>query len=215
METSKLADSLAPHRPRQLRAAGISVVRGALRGLARFGLHIELFLVVREGEAGKDEIVQPKDFTHGFIGSSDIAALVRLQPGTDPEKLRQWFEAGKLCFGVWDGPRLIAKMWCDLDEFNFLPNRRALGPREAYLFAAYTDPTYRGRGLAPAMRLACYSALREKGRSVFYSYTDFCNIPARRFKRKLGSRDEALRMHIRLGNGPGRSLTLRRFDEHP
>lgn len=212
MEHTKIAADELSYRPRQPPAITIRVLGKMLRMLARMGLHIKPFLVVREGEDRDDDMAELTDFVHGFVDSSEIPELVRLQPGTDPEKLRRWFGAGRLCFGVWDGPRLIAKMWCDLDEFNFPPNRRMLNPREAYLFAAYTDPAYRGRGLAPAMRVACYRALHEKGRSVFYSYTDFCNIPARRFKKKLGALDEALRVHMRLGKGRGKTLTLRTFN---
>ena len=102
-------------------------------------------------------------------------------------------------------------MWCDLDEFSHPPNYRKLANDEVYLFAAFADPKYRGQGLAPLMRTAGYAALREMGRNKFYSYTDFFNTAARRFKAKLGARDEALRVHLVLFEKWSRTLTLRRY----
>jgi len=182
----------------------------ALWRLSKVGIHIEPFLVVREGAVRSESVATPPDLTCGFIGADAIPELVEFEPGTDAARLEEWFRSGKLCFGVRQGSRIVAKMWCDLNEFNYPPNRHALTEREAYLFNAYADPAYRGQGLAPYMRAACYEALRERGRSVFYSYTRFFNLAARRFKAKLGATDEALRVHVRLGGGTGKTLTLRR-----
>ncbi len=52
---------------------------------------------------------------------------------------------------------------------------------------------------------------RDRRRSIFYSHTHYFNLAARRFKAKLGATDEALRVHVRLGSGAGKTLTLRRL----
>ena len=201
--------------PREIRPTlpfGKKILHGLLRRLSRLGLHIELFFVVREGEAGGVSTMVLPRLTCGFLRADDIPELIRLEPDAVPADLREWFGTGRLCFGVKDNQRLIAKMWCDLREFSFPPNRGVLEQHEAYLFAAYADPEYRGQGLASHMRNACYQALRERGKSTFYSYTDFFNVAARRFKSNIGAKDEALRMHIRLGKRAGITLTLRRLE---
>ena len=193
---------------------GRRVVLGILAGLRRVGITIHPFLTVREGEnepAYEASGDARRDLRFGFLTETDVDDLVRLQPGVEAAGLRQWFGEGKLCFGVKDGSRLIAKMWCDLDTFHYPPNYRMLESDEAYLYAAYADPAYRGQNLAPLMRSRGYAALQELGRKRFCSYTDYFNGPARRFKAKLGARNEALRLYIELFGLWRRTLTLRHY----
>ena len=63
------------------------------------------------------------------------------------------------------------------------------------------------------MRAKGYAALRKMGRSRFYSYTDFLNTPARRFKLKLGARNLALRLHLGLFGKWSKTVTLRRYSQ--
>jgi len=172
---------------------------------------MELFITVREGETPVVIAQPPEAFHLAFLTAEDVEDLIRLEPGTDRQQLIAWFREGKLCYGVWDKSRLIAKMWFDLDTFNYPPNYRRLAADEVYLYAAFADPDYRGQGLAPLMRAAGYSSLREMDRSKFYSYTDFFNTAARHFKVKLGARDEALRLHLELFGKWSKTFTLRRY----
>jgi RimJ/RimL family protein N-acetyltransferase len=175
------------------------------------GIRIDLFFTVREAETPV-EIAQPPDaYNFSYLTAADVDDLIRLEPGADRERLNTWFREGKLCYGVRDNSRLVAKMWCDLDEFNYQPNYRKLVADEVYLYAAFADPKYRGRGLAPQMRAAVYASLREMGYRKFYSYTDFSNTAARRFKAKLGAQEEALRIHLELFKKWSTTLTLRRY----
>ena len=187
------------------------IVRGLLQRLKKVGIRIEPFLTVREGEGCAAPTDIPDHFRLGFLGIDDIDELLRLEPALNRRKLTRWFEKGILCFGIWDEANLVAKMWCDPNEFNYPPNYRKLDDDEVYLFAAFSDPEYRGQGLAPLMRGAGYAALRDKGKSRFYSYTEFFNTPARRFKEKLGARNELLRLHIGLFGKWSKTLTLRRY----
>ena len=183
-----------------------------MRRMRWFGIRLELFITVREGETPV-EIAQPPDtFRFAFLSAADIDDLMRLEPTIDRQQLTTWFQEGKLCFGVWDQARLIANMWCDLDEFNYPPSYRKLAADEVYLYAAFADSDYRGQSLAPLMRAKSYASLREMGRSRFCSYTDYFNTAARRFKHKLGAREEALRMHFELFGKWSKTVTLRRYD---
>lgn len=182
-----------------------------LHRLRWIGVSVHPFIVVREGEASVslDKSVGRYDF--GLLSEADLEELILLEPGSDREKLQRWFRQGKLCFGLRDESRLIAKMWCDIDEFNFVPMHRRLSSDEAYLYSAYTDPDYRGQGVAPVIRTGAYAYLHKMGRSRFYSYCDYFNSAARRFKAKLGAREESLRMHVCLFGKWSGTVTLRRL----
>jgi ribosomal protein S18 acetylase RimI-like enzyme len=181
-------------RPLHMRAFG-----ALIRVPGWIGIRTELLILEREGKV-------PAEFDGGggfefrFLSPDDIDELVRLEPDTTREYPEEMFESGKLCFGAWEGERLVAKMWCDLDEIYHPVAPRKLGPDEVYLQLAYVDPALRGRNLAPSLRVAGYAALRELGRTRFYSYSRYFNTAARRFKQKLGSVSECLIVHVRLFN---------------
>jgi GNAT superfamily N-acetyltransferase len=180
-----------------------------LRRLRKIGIHLEPFFTVREGEHRLP--IQDSKFRFDFLAENEFEALVEFSQSEGRQVIRSWLDEGKRCFVAWDGPRLIACTWCDFEEFNFPPNYRRLDSDEVYLFAAVAHPDYRGQNLAPQMRNRCYEALRESGRSRFLSYTDYFNVPARRFKEKLGARNEALRLYVRLFGKWSRTVTLRHF----
>jgi RimJ/RimL family protein N-acetyltransferase len=185
------------------------ILAAFLRALSWIGVRIDLLVIVREGETSIDVPQSPDNYNYDFVSAADSEELYRLDPENDREKLATWFQQGKLCFGIRDNRRLIAKMWCDLNEFYHPTHPHKLTADEAYLFLAYVDPDYRGQGLAPKMRAAGYAALRDMGRSRFYSYSRYFNSAARRFKAKLGAREEGLRLHFRLFGKWSKSLTIR------
>ncbi len=185
------------------------VVAAVLRRLERIGLVLRPFVLIREGIASGPPVVADARFRAGFIDEADIPELVR-SGSRDAATCRDRLQQGQLCYGIKDGERIVAKMWCDLSEINFRPMRRALAPNEAYLYAAYTDPDVRGQNLAPLMREQCYAALRARGRDVFWSYSDYYNAPARRFKEKLGAIETAVGLYVSIFGRPVRTVILRR-----
>jgi RimJ/RimL family protein N-acetyltransferase len=187
------------------------LVPGILRRLRRIGNRVEPFLVVSGGDRADGVQVAAHPYRFGFLDAGDIDALLRLEPESSREEVEAWFRDGKRCFGAKDGDRLVAKVWCDLERFSYPPNDRPLGPDEVYLFAAYADPNDRGRSVAPLMRIACCQALRAMGRTQIWSYTEYYNVAARRYKAKLGARDEALRLHLDLFGRWSKTVTLRRY----
>jgi ribosomal protein S18 acetylase RimI-like enzyme len=187
-------------------------VPGLLWRLARVGIRIHLFLVVREGAPSNIEhLTTDPRFSFGFVGTDDIPELVRVRPGVDAAKCAERLRGGLLCYVVKDGSRIVSMMWCDLEKFDVETFHRRLGDREAYLFGAYTDPAYRGQNLAPFLRLKCYSALRAIGRDSFFSITEYFNTAAHRYKEKLGAVDESLHLNVGIFGWFSRTLTLRRY----
>ena len=190
---------------------GSRITRWLIKQIARAGIDIDLFLVTREGRSPNAEqlTVDPK-FTTGFVGVEDIPELVRVEPSTDPLLCEQRFRDGLLCFAIKHDGRIVAKMWGDLGECHD-PYRRPLTQREAYLFSAYTDPAARGQNLAPFLRQQFYAALRAIGRDSIFSLTYYFNIPARRFKQKIGAEDEALYVNVTVMGRFSRRFLLRRY----
>lgn len=185
------------------------VLAALLRILTWIGVKADLLVIVREGLVPLKTKTWTNAYSFAFLGAEDIEALISLDAETPRDQLEQWFRDGKLCFGARDGTRLIAKMWCDLEEFYHPNVPRKLASDEAYLYLAYVHPDYRGKDLAPQMRAAGYSSLREIGRTKFYSYSRYFNTAARRFKAKLGAREDGLRIVFQLFGRWSTSLTFR------
>lgn len=187
------------------------IIPGILRRLERVGILVHPFLVASGREKPLDLDLSRVDYAFGFLSEADIDALLRLEPEASRQALRGWFGEGKLCFGVKDGQRIVAKMWCDFEAFNFPPNFRTLSADEVYLFAAYVDLDYRGRSLATMMRGACCASLREMGYIRFCSYTDYFNYASRKVHAKLEAHFEALCLHLDLFGRWSRTFTLKRY----
>lgn len=179
-------------RPIQVRILGVG-----LRVLRWLGINVDLLVLEREGMAPVDFTPPDSGLTFGYLELQDIDELVRLDSTNSRDTVDEMFRDGKLCFGVWDDTRLIAKMWCDPDELYHPIEPRQLDADEVYLQLAYVDPEYRGQNIAPLMRMAGYEALQEIGITRFYSYSMYMNTQARRFKKKLGARSESLTVYIR------------------
>lgn len=182
-----------------------------LRILKRCGVGIELYFTVREGDQAARVETPASLLWTGFLHRNEAQQIAAVKHGGSLAQTLRWFDEGKLCFGVKDGSRIVGKMWCDLEAFHFPPEFRRLQTDEAYFFAAAVADEYRGQNLAPLMRTALIDALRTKGRQRFYSYTEYFNGPARRFKEKLGCRNQTLRLHVNLFGKWKRTWTLKRY----
>ena len=187
------------------------VFHGIRWRLGRIGIHTTLFVTIREGGIPLEPMPAADQFSLSELTAANIDELFQLDPEFSRAQMSELFRRGKLCFGLREGSRLVAKTWCDLEEVTYELAPRQLQDGEAYLFAAYSDPAYRGRSLAPILRSACYVELRRRGFSRLFSYSDYFNLPARRFKKKLGAVEEDLRIHFDLFGKWSRTLTLKRY----
>jgi GNAT superfamily N-acetyltransferase len=193
---------------------GKKILRWLVHQLGRARVAVEVFLVTGEGAASDaPKIEVDSRFKGGFAGPEDIEELVRVEPGTDAAMCAERLRRGLLCYAVKDGDRIVAKMWCDLEECNDRAYFRRLASREVYLFSAYTDPALRGHNLAPFMRQQCCAALKAMGRDAIFSCTDYFNTAARRFKQKLGAVDELLCVSVTLFGRFSRTFVLRRYTD--
>ncbi len=162
------------------------------------GIVIEPYIFYQEGPFRPPPAADVSEFSFRELGEVDHAGLAPFYPRPpDREELRARFAGGQHCFALVHDGRIAAFSWCETARIGFRPCSRPLGKREAYLFGAETLYEYRGRKIQPYLRYQCYEALRARGRDLVYSYCDFFNHPARRFKAALGAR--ALLTGLNLG----------------
>ena len=96
------------------------------------------------------------------------------------------------------GKELVGFTWSNLKEISMKWYQCPLRENEAYLFDAYTLMPYRGKGIAPYLRNFIYEELGKLGRTKLYSYSDFFNTPALKFKQKLKAEKVKLFVVIEL-----------------
>jgi len=174
----------------------------ALDRLAMAGIRMIPFYLVEERLS---EEVAP-DFEKGFeayeilpLGPEEMETIARVQKyGHTREELLERLQRANQCLGVKQDGVLAAFTWADLSECSSDWWRFPLTEDEAYLFDAYTLEEFRGKGLAPYMRYACYKALNQMGRDRIYSVSEVFNAPSLRFKERLRARLLSLWVSVEL-----------------
>jgi len=160
------------------------------------------FYIVREGLSDGDVLnVKPK-LDHcdvGFLKPSEIKVISASPevPETEDDLLER-LSRNCLCLGIKHHGEIAAYMWCNLQECDSNHIKFKLRKDEAYLFDARTFRSYRGKNLAPYIRIELYRHLRQMGLTRFISITEYFNTSARRFKEKLNAKPQKLFMCIKF-----------------
>ncbi len=145
------------------------------------------------------------------VGVEHTDELAGLDPNTDTRKeIREEFSRGRRCFALRHGGKIVAASWCDTLEIHFTPCARPLAGHEAYLYHTGTMYSYRGHDVAPYLRSKIYDLLMSTGRDVLYSYTDYFNHPAVRFKEKIGARILFVGLYVKIFGLKGKNWVLSR-----
>jgi len=171
---------------------------------SKLGIRIAPYYLFREKIASLKPPAPSKEFEHvhiSFWGPEEIKAMAKI-PGRkfSEEDLLKRLSDGNRCLGLKKDGQLISFTWCNFREMTFKWHRTPLGKNEAFMFDAYTLPDYRGKGIAPFLRYHCYRELEKLGMTRLYSYTDYFNTPAVKFKLKLKAEIEKLNLYIVLFN---------------
>ena len=174
----------------------------SLYDISKMLIEVILFYIVREGRSEKDGLdikpkIDPCDVV--FLKPSDLKVISTNPevPQTEDDLLKRLSE-GCLCIGIKHHDEIAAYMWCNLRECNSMLIKFDLRGDEAYLMDARTFSSYRGKNLAPHLRVELYKHLRKMGRTKFISITLYFNISAQRFKKKLNAKSQKLYMCIKL-----------------
>jgi len=201
------------------------LVRTALRQLDRIGLHITIYYIEKFDYSNmfsetknvrKTKEHSSSDFEYEFLPPErfdDILALPKMDVAQLP-RLRRRLSDGNSCFVVRHRGRIVGLCWCALEDARFFGQRMELASNEAYLYGTDIDPSFRGQGLAPRLRMACCEALYREGIDTFYSYTEYFNRPALRFKQKLNAEILRLCLYVRFFEFAERNIILRSYTKN-
>ncbi len=179
---------------------------------------VPFYLMVEElGSVAESSIalqMNIDDFGVAILGPSDMKQVAET-PGVKETEyvLLERLHSGWICFGIKYENVVIAHMWCNLLACDSKLYYFRLNDDEAYLTDARTVETYRGKGLAPYLRLQFYKHLHNMGRHKFYSITEYFNEPAMSFKKKLGARPAALYIHVYLLKKCSFRIMLKRYNK--
>ncbi len=184
--------------------------------LSALGIKLSPYYVYQEGIFGQTPKVfadQFKAYETCFLGVQDMNELHCIDGRQNSEKmLSDRLKKGNKCFALKRDDNIVGFTWCDFDMFTYPPTREfRLKNNESYLFDAYILKAYRGHQLAPFMRYRCYQELQKLGRNVLYSYSDYFNTPANRFKVKIDARLLRLCLYIQLFEKTNWNLTLKNY----
>ncbi len=101
---------------------------------------------------------------------------------------------GVKCFALTHHGEVACLTWFNLKKCDYQHLQLPLQDNEAYCFDMYTKKSFRGRNLAPYLRLKAMQALKATGTENFYSISDYFNHSSIRFKQKLNC--EFLELHL-------------------
>jgi hypothetical protein len=146
----------------------------------------------------------------------DEAAFVGLGQ-EDASAFRRRLEAGHQGWGAWCSGTLRHTRWYAFGETHveYLRCRLTLDADVAYMFRSFTDPHYRGLGLAPATGCVCMQSMRERGYRLVLAAILPDNSSVFPAVLKLGYRRTGVVRAIGTGSRPLIAVRLDRHAETP
>ena len=141
------------------------------------------------GVAGAASASQPKaPIVFKRLCNSELLAL----PGVELAYLsEEWitrrFEHGDFCLALLIDSQVAAMCWASRTEAILVFEAIPLRASEAYIYAAHTMSTFRGRGLMPLLRSELCRQLNAGGATDMYSLVDSLNRPANKVYEKMSA----------------------------
>lgn len=178
--------------------------------LSRLGVTVQVSVTYREGIV---EVAEPRprlaDFTWGIATAEDLAELARARSdGRSQEEFEERNRQGARCYYLRHGNRIVGFIWC---EINGAPRPRfglSFGPRDAYVYDAYSVASYRGLNVLPFLKYQVLQDLKLQGCENVLTSTDIFNRAAQRYKAKLGACPQVVRFYLNLFGRFERVFTL-------
>ncbi|NNL15088.1 MAG: hypothetical protein HKO81_00420 [Flavobacteriaceae bacterium] len=174
---------------------------GIRNRLVRIGINVLPYYWVQEEYTPCNEppiICNPEDFKVKYLTKEEVGLIASKVPKRLGNELIKGFKNGQLCVGLKNNNTIAAYTFIELNDFTYNKRLFKLKDNEAYLLNMWTFHEYRGKNLAPYLRYKSYQLLREKGKDVKYSITNYFNKSSIKFKRKLNSKHLTLYLSIVL-----------------
>jgi hypothetical protein len=144
------------------------------------------------------------------LDASELLAAARnpeLDLDLDPEFIRTATARGDLAWGVFEHGKLVGYTWRASSRAPFTDGLWVRVPRSLqYGYKSYTEPSYRGRGLYPAVGRVADEQSLELGYPAMLHLVDISNIASLRAASQLGSRTSGYAGYMKLF---GRCVTFR------
>jgi len=172
---------------------------GLRNRLARIGLDIVPYYWVQEEYKPCDEPIikgNADDFTVKYLNEDEVKLVASKVPKILGDDLIKGFSNGQLCVGLEHNKSIAAFNFIELNDFNFKRRRFKLNDNEAYLLNMWTFHEFRGKNLAPYLRYKSYLLLKEIGRDMKYSVSNYFNKSSIKFKNKLNANHLKLYLSI-------------------
>ena len=101
-----------------------------------------------------------------MLGDDRVQDYVQRVPGTDPEQFRQRLSIGDRCYAAWLQDEVVAVRWAAFRDVQVTRQGLMLsvGEAGAYLYGAYTAPSWRRRGIGAALTAHLLDHLESEGR---------------------------------------------------
>ena len=139
------------------------------------------------------------DFTFEFFGEKEMHDISKIPGRNYPvERFLNKLESGHKCFGAKYKGEMAVYNWIEIGSCHERLNPGKLKDNEAYLYDMYTQKPFRGKNLAPYLRIKTYEALRSMGIDTCYSICILFNKPSIVFKQKLNARFVKLCLYLDL-----------------
>jgi hypothetical protein len=189
---------------------------GLKNRLARIGIEIMPYYWVQE-EAEDCAAPQIKgDFSEFILRELSFEEVKFISSEIDNmqmDLLEKEFQQCPLCLGLEHNNEIAAYMFIGLNDVIFRDKLFRIKSNEAYLTSMWTFHAYRGRNIAPYLRYMGYQFLKEQGREVKYSISEYFNKSTIKFKNKLNSRHLQLYIYFNLFGKWKRHYMLRSYTD--
>lgn len=151
------------------------------------------------------------EYSFEFFGPEDMKIIGNWNAGYSEDQFLNLLNSGQKCIGLKRNGEIAVFMFINFTELNYKSTVIQLKNNEAYLWYMYTAKPYRGKNLAPYLRYKSYMILKEMGRDVLYSISNYFNSPAVKFKQKLNSKKLKIILFIKLFNKFSRCFTVKTY----
>ena len=182
--------------------------------LQKIGIEINPYCLFQEGINvpeidGLGRITS--DYSFELLGPEDMKIIGAMDAGYSEEQFLALLSKGEKSIALKHNGEIAAFMFINFTDVSHKSTIIHLKSNEAYLWFMFTVNSYRGKNLAPYLRYKSYEILREMGRDVLYSISDYFNSPAIKFKQKLNAKKLKIILDFKLFNRFSRSYTVKSY----
>jgi hypothetical protein len=172
---------------------------GIRNRLAKIGFDINPYYWVQEEFTACEEPKikgNPSEYIFRYLDIDEVKLITNQDINFDREEMIQGLKNGQLCVGLEHNKEIAAFMFIEWNDFVYSNRTFKLKENEAYLLNMWVFHSYRSKNLAPYLRYQSYQLLKNQGRNVKYSITQYFNKSSILFKNKLNSKH--LKLYISI-----------------